>query len=487
MRKLFSAATAVSLLLASLLVLQPTANAQTQAARSAPLYLDNTEAVSSSLAGKQVVNVSVKPVNNCQPKADSIIDGGDYTLQPQGTNTGANDQIVGQLDSLCNYEITYADASGQCPVNVSLIDEDGNGVGAVISNQRPISVNVDYNNGDITANGSGAFVRVHFAIDRSDSNACGTTFAPRVDITIPTGTGYTAAGKSVYENAVIDVEFSPVATGSAGCETVKAQMSVTAQGNVVWKAAVAGQAASAPNLVHISRAEIERSGSDIGCRYVASFSPALAGTNLVLQTTGLKTDVRSRGNADASIRVDRAEAVYAVKTVAVSVVAVFPDDAVFTTKDRVSVEVAVAAPCGGTIAALPAGLWKLSDSNSAQIFPGDVYLYGSSLNAISNVGKSYSLPAFNDPRGTQRCSVVAEVSLVGDAGRRCSSGETSQTKKYEGGNNDLSFKFSFICNSAVAETSETSETETPPALPSIVTSETSASEVTGPLPEGRTG
>ena len=340
MRKLFSIAAAMAVALAGLATLGTGANAQTEGARSVPLYLDNTETVSSSLTGKQTVKVSVKPVNNCQPRTP-LIGGGEYTLQPQGDVAANNDQIAGILDSNCNYEITYSDASGQCPVNVSLIDKDGNGVGAVISNQRPIAINVDYNNRNITSNGSAAFVRVHFAIDRSDSDACGTTFKPRVDITIP---NTMVAGQSVYKDAVIAVEFTPEATGSVGCETVKAQMEVNAAGNVVWKAAVAGQAASAPDLVHISRAEIQRSGTDIGCRYTTTFTPEPAGTNLALQTTGLKADVRSRGADGTTSRVDIAAATYAVKTVPVSVTATFPADEVFTTAEKVVVTVATERP-----------------------------------------------------------------------------------------------------------------------------------------------
>ena len=486
MKQLMSAFALAALLVAGLAVLQPAANAQTQGARSVPLYLDNTETVSSSLTGKQTVAVSVKAVNNCQPRT-TLIAGGEYTLQPQGTDPVSNDQIAGILDSHCNYEITYADAAGQCPVNVSLIDKDGNGVGSVISNQRPIAVNVDYNNGDITSNGSAAFVRVHFVIDRSDSNACGTTFKPRVDITIP---NTMFAGQSVYKDAVIAVEFTPVATGSVGCETVKAQMEVNAAGVVVWKAAVAGQAASAPDLVHISRAEIERSGADIGCRYTASFTPAEpAGTNLALQTAGLKTNVRSRENADTTSQVDRATARYGVKTVPVSATATFPADEVFTTDDKVTVEVNVIKPCGGTIAVIPEGIWKQSDSATGQIFPGVRYLYGSQLNDITVSEGTYSVPSYADTAGTQPCSVTASVSLEGEAKNRCSAAMASQTDRYAAGTDRIAFSFAFTCTEAsAAEETETSEADTPslsdsPPSPPVIR----LGDTAGPLPEGRTG
>ena len=221
------------------------------------------------------------------------------------------------------------------------------------------------------------FVRIHFAIDRSDADACGSTFQPRVDITVPVVTAYTAAGANVYAGTVFSVKFSPVAGYGTDCTAAFSRdLRVTSSGGMEWVAATPGQAESAPALVNVSRAEITKSGADVGCRYKAEFPSEIK--NLALQSAGLNTDLRDRGAADTTSDLDKASAVYAVKTVPVSVIAVFPADEIFTTKDRVAVEVNIARPCGGTLAVLPSSLWKQSDRNSVQIFPGeDLYLYGS--------------------------------------------------------------------------------------------------------------
>ena len=479
MKRIISALALAALLMAGLAVLQPAANAQTQGARSKPLYLDNSEVVSSSLSGKQTVAVSVKPVNRCQPRNTLIADG-EYTLQPQGTNTGSNDQIVGILDSLCNYEITYSDAAGQCPVNVTLIDADGNGVGAVITNQRPLAVNVDYNSGDITTNGSGAFVRIHFQIDRSDSNACGSVFQPNVNITVPTGAAFTANGVSVYAGSDFEVAFAPVAGYGSGCTAkLSRTMTITNAGAATWKSDVAGQAAFAPSLTDISRAE-RRAATSRQCRYSVVFPSEV--NNLVRQPS-TKTWVAANTQTNPADNV--VSAVYQPKSVDISVTAVFEDDEVFTTDDKIAVSVKVNPPCGGLIAALPQTLFGQADRNEIQIFPGELTVYGKALNAISNTAATYSVPAFADPKGTQPCSVTATVSLSGTAAKRCGVIEPSRTAAYSSGTDDLTFKFSFLCNgntAAAEENSDAAETEasaSPPAPPTIT--------LDGPPAEGLTG
>ena len=156
----------------------------------------------------------------------------------------------------------------------------------------------------------------------------------------------------------------------------------------------------------------------------------------------------------------------------------FPADAVFTTNDKVSVNVVVNPPCGGFIKVLPRSLFGQGDRGESQIFPGSVTIYGKQLNTISNTPRRYSVPAYADALGTQACSVTASVSTnVG----RCSTAMSTLTAGYSSGKDSLAIEFPFSCDSDVAEASSSTEkaAEEPPSPPSIV--------IDGPLPEGRTG
>ena len=475
MKRITSALALAALLMAGLAALAPTASAQ----RYGNLLLDNIESVSDSQAGKQIVNVQVSPVSGCDPRSD-LPNGGSFALQPTGTNAGNND-VLELLDSRCNWNITFADAAGQCPVAATLTDADGNNPTDVSNRPGGIFVSVSQTDGTLSSNGVD-FVRIHFAIDRSDSNACGDTFEARVNIAVPTGSGYSSAGKNVYAGTIFAVKFSPKAGYGSGCTPAfERNLRITDQGGNAWAAETAGQAASAPRLVNVSLAEKQKtSGSPAGCRYVVSFPSEIK--NLARQTSDLDTNLQDRGAADTTSDLDKASAVYAVKTVPVSVIAVFPADEIFTTKDRVAVEVNIARPCGGTLAVLPASIWKQSDRNSVQIFPGEaLYLYGSKLAPVSNTARTYAVPAFADVEGTQPCSVTAAISA---SVARCGTLPVTRTEKYSVGANNIGFRFEFICNGATAEkTSEEAESETsetPPSPPNVNITD-------GPLPEGRTG
>ena len=147
MKQLMSAFALAALLVAGLAVLQPAANAQTYATS---LVLDNTETQSDALDGKQVVNVRVAPVNNCQPR-QPVNQNGVFALQPTGAVAASNDVQVLPLDSNCNWNITYSDAAGACPVGADLIAENGDAT--TVAAVAGIYVNVNPNSGVLSSNG----------------------------------------------------------------------------------------------------------------------------------------------------------------------------------------------------------------------------------------------------------------------------------------------------------------------------------------------
>ena len=532
MRKLLVCVVAVAGLLGSVLALVAS-TASPASGQQASITLTNASAgsVAARALGASVtsIGVTITPVSGCNPGARAPLNNGQFTLpmtQRDATWEGGAPEITGLISTNCNWQISYTNPICEVTVEIwtagdSLIERVRHGrpiilsglntgggqlhySGMAVSYMRFI-VNIGANGGLLSGSTSSVV-----------GERCGSSFTSSMSLG---GTAVTAAHTGLEITATYTSQ-------TAGCIGGTLVNRVTAAGGLQFVSAspAQGRGVSGPtNSVSLISETVAQKGTAVSaalgdrCIYSVTVTDTLGNLRLARNAFGLidpsKTTNRvdgitTGGTANAflagSTAVDTIPAnvtvTYELYRVAVTVVATYPADEVFTTDDSVDFFIVVNSPCGGFNRVIPSIFGAQGDGASAQVFPGSITVYGSALNVIQNrVGatpaRSYDVPAFADARGTQACSVTVTER---NGPERCSPvGGASQTKSVAAGSAVMAFEFNHTCE-PVAVAGSTSSTEdtvdstvdgggSPPAPPALELGGDSATTDAGPRPEGRTG